>query len=672
MAVMQMQRISICALKQDRKAILEHVQSLGTIEVSSVIDETDEAFGREDTRELRQEFDRKANLTEQALGILDKYSPESKEEKRSGLDGPVVIDRGRLNDVRSRSDQTMKSAGEIAAWGKQISDNEATIVKLRNQIETLSPWMPLDIPLSYSGTDRTALMIGTLPQEVSLDTIEQTIAESAGDVCGVEITEINRTDALYMTALCLKEDQKAVEDALRSLGFSRTSLASDLTPKDTVAQLEDEIKKIEAENDGLSQKIRDARGERADLRTAGDDCRMQSKGLEVIGSIPESCRTFILSGYIPAAYAEEVKKSITDRFECVVDIDPLQEDEEPPVVLKNNKFSESVEGVLASYGLPHKGEIDPTTIMSYFYVFFFGMMLSDTVYGLLMAIGCFLVIKKHPGMDYGLHKTLRMFGLCGISTAFWGVMFGGYCGDAPTVIAQVYFGKDFSIPPLWFEPLSNPMRLLMWCMLFGLIHLLTGLGIKGYEELKDHKPLDFFCDVVLWYMFLIGLVLLLIPTDIFSSISQMDVTFPPAVKMLSKVLAIGGAVGIILMGGRGRKNVALRIALGAYDLYGVTSWLSDVLSYSRLLALGLATGVIASVINMMASMVATNVIGKILFVVIFILGHILNMAINLLGAYVHTNRLQFVEFFGKFYEAGGKPFEPLTTNSKYIKIKEDY
>lgn len=673
MAVMQMQRISICALKQDRRAILEHVQSLGAIEVSSVIDEDDEAFEKEDTRELRQEFDRKANLTEQALGILDKYSPEEKKEKRSSLDGPVVISRSELEDVRSRSDATLRNAEEITSWGKQISDNKAEIVKLRNQIEALSPWMALDVPLSFTGTERTSVMIGTMPPETTQESIGEALAQEAPDACGVEITEVSRgSDALYMTAICLKEDRKAVEDALRSIGFSAISLSGSLTPEESVRQINDEIAKLKAENEELSEKIRGAHDERSGLKAAGDDCRMQSKECEVVGGMPESRRVFILSGYTPSAYAERVKKSLTDRFDCVVDVDEVPDDEEAPVVLKNSKFSESVEGVLSSYGLPHKGEIDPTTIMSYFYVFFFGLMLSDAIYGAIMAIGCFVAIKKHPGMEYGLRKTLRMFGLCGISTAFWGVMFGGYCGDAPTVIAETFFHKEFTIPPLWFEPLTNPMKLLMWCLLFGLIHLYTGLGIKGYEELKDHKYMDFFCDVVLWYAFLIGLVLLLLPTDIFESISQLEFKFSAGFRQFTKWLTIAGAVGIILTGGRDHRNVALRIALGAYDLYGVTSWLSDVLSYSRLLALGLATGVIASVINMMASMVATNVFGKIMFFVIFLLGHVLNMAINLLGAYVHTNRLQYVEFFGKFYEAGGRPFKPLTTDSKYIKIKEEY
>ena len=227
------------------------------------------------------------------------------------------------------------------------------------------------------------------------------------------------------------------------------------------------------------------------------------------------------------------------------------------------------------------------------------------------------------------------------------------------------------MPALWFIPLNDPMKLLMYSMLFGMIHLFVGLGIKGYMCLKEKKIMDFFCDVVLWFMLLIGLILMLLPSEIFSSISQIQIVFPDAVNLVAKGLAIAGAVGILLMSGRDKKNPALRLALGAYDLYNITGWLSDVLSYSRLLALGLATGVIASVINQMGSMLPNNIAGVILFLVIFVIGHTLNLAINLLGAYVHTNRLQFVEFFGKFYEGGGRAFHPFTPDTKYVYVKEE-
>ena len=341
------------------------------------------------------------------------------------------------------------------------------------------------------------------------------------------------------------------------------------------------------------------------------------------------------------------------------------------MILKNNGFSESVEGVLESYGLPHKGEIDPTAIMSFFYVFFFGMMLSDAAYGAIIAIVCLVVLKKFPRMSAGMRKSMKMFMYCGISTVVWGILFGGYFGDVVDVVSSTFFGKELTIKPLWFAPLNDPMRLLIYSMAFGLVHLFVGLGIKGYMLLKDGKVLDFFCDIVLWYIFLIGLILMLLPTELFGSIAQMNIVFPPVLNSLAKGMAIVGALGILVMSARDKKNPILRLALGAYDLYNITGWVSDVLSYSRLLALGLATGVIASVINQMGSMVGNNVFGVIVFILVFCFGHLFNLAINLLGAYVHTCRLQYVEFFGKFYEGGGKAFRPFKQITKYVEIKED-
>ena len=466
-----------------------------------------------------------------------------------------------------------------------------------------------------------------------------------------------------------KDVSGKVEDALRSGGFAKSSLGYDKTPREQIEKLEADIESINQTSEELEKKITEAAESRDKLREACDYFRMRLKNVEVTGELRQSERTFVMTGFIPKDKASRVKELLEGSFDCVIELADVTDEDEAPTVLKNNSFSSSAEGVLESYGLPKLRDIDPTKVMSYFYVFFFGMMLSDAAYGLLMSIGCFIVLKKFPKMEEGMKKMLKLFGFCGLSTLFWGVMFGGYFGDAPTVIAKTFFGKEFAIKPLWFAPLDNPMRLLIWCMLFGVIHLFAGLAIKGFQELKDGKVIDCICDVVFWYMFLIGLILLLLPTDIFASISQMTIKFPASVVMLSKVLTIAGMLGILLMSGRGHKNVALRIALGAYDIYGVTGWLSDVLSYSRLLALGLATGVIASVINMMGSMVGGGVLGAIIFTIVFIFGHTMNMAINVLGAYVHTNRLQFVEFFGKFYEGGGKPFEPLTTESKYIEIK---
>ena len=670
MAVLQMQRISICALKKDRKAILEKIQSMGIMEMNQVA-EGEEGFEKMDTFGARQRFEKKASLTDNALDILDIYAPEKKSMFAS-LEGKALVDADQFTEITGRKDEILKKADRLVACNKEIAEHRAEITKLENQIEALVPWLELDVPMNLKGTGKTELLLGTMPGETELSTVYEKIAENCPETEGVDVQIIHKDqDATYLAVLCLKTDAAAVEEALRAAGFARPSQATDAVPAKKTAELKEQIEQLNTKIGEIEEEIKACADDRGDLKVVGDYFRMRAKKYEVLGTLPQSQRAFVISGYIPKKAAPAVEKAIGDHYDCVIDIDEIKEDEEPPTVLQNNAFSSSVEGVLEAYGLPHKGEFDPTTIMSFFYVFFFGMMLSDAAYGAIVAIACFVALKKYPRMSASMHKSLKLFFFCGLSTIVWGILFSGYFGDAVDVIGRTFFGVDVTVPPLWFAPLNNPMKLLMYSMLFGVIHLFTGLALKGYICLRDRRYLDFFCDCVLWFMLLLGLIGILLPTELFAGIAGQQIVLPAPVVTGAKWMAVAGAVGIVLMSGRGTKNIGVRLALGAYDLYNVTGWLSDVLSYSRLLALGLATGVIASVINQMGSMGGKSVPGVIIFIVVFIVGHTFNIGINLLGAYVHTCRLQYVEFFGKFYEGGGREFHPFHRETKYVDIKEE-
>ena len=677
MAVLKMRRISITALKKDRKPILEKLQALGIMEMHQI---EPEGFTRVDTREDRQVFDNNVRLTEQALDVLEQYSPE-KTSVLSSLEGKELIDKKDYVSTGDKSTVTLETGRYIISLSKDISEKKAICQRLAARQEQLAPWKLLGTPLTQEPqeTASTSLLLGTVSADISQDDIYAAIeSANAGSEdeetealpCVLDILEED-SDAKYISVICMKDDTAAVEESLRNIGFTKPAVETEIAPAEEIKKIGEEIKKEEQDTERLASEIEGLAGYREDIRRLGDYYRMRSGKYEVIADIPETEDAFIVSGYVDEKHVEVIRKAIGDHYDCVIDVEDISDEEDVPTVLNNNGFSASMEGVVQSYGLPGIHEFDPTTIMSFFYVFFFGLMLSDAAYGLVMTIVCAVLLWKYKRMDEGMRKQLKLFMFCGISTTFWGVMFGGYFGDVITVVAKTFFDADVTVPALWFVPLEDPMKLLIWCLAFGIVHLFVGLAIKGYEELRDGKTLDFFCDVVLWYVFLIGLLMMLIPSDIFKSISQIDVSFPPAVNMLAKVLAIGGALGLVLMSGRDHKNPLLRLALGLYDVYGVTSWLSDVLSYSRLLALGLATGVIASVVNQMGSMAGGGVVGAILFIIVFLIGHAMNMAINILGAYVHTNRLQFVEFFGKFYDGGGRPIEPFTQDTKYVEVKEE-
>ena len=670
MAVLKMQRISICALKKDRKAILEKLQSMGVLEVNHILEE-DEDFHKMDTIGKKQGFEKAAASVDQSLDILERYAPEDK-SMFAALEGKKLISSEEGMKVQEERRELLKTAKQIYDLDREHAEQLASVTKLTNSIESLTPWLALDVPLKVMKTDRTVFFPGTMPGGTTAEKVYEILAEKAPEAESADVHIISQEQStVYLAVICLREEAGAVEDALRSEGFARPSQSWEEVPAREKEILEQKIAACQDNISEIEEKIKALASERERLKIVADYYRVRADKYEVLGTLPQSERTFVISGYIPAAAADRTADYLMKKYDCMVDVEELQEDEEPPVILKNNPFSANMEGVVESYGLPVKGEIDPTTIMSFFYVFFFGMMLSDAAYGVIVSIVCGILVLKFPRMSAGMKKSLKLFFYCGLSTIVWGVLFGGYFGNIVDIVTGKFFGTTITPPALWFVPLNEPMKLLLYSLLFGVIHLFTGLAIKGYLCIRDGKIMDFFCDVMLWFMLLIGLILMLLPSDLFASIAQMEIVFPGWLNTLAKALAIIGAVGIVLMSGRSNKNPALRIALGAYDLYNITGWLSDVLSYSRLLALGLATGVIASVINQMGSMLPNNVIGIIFFILIFIVGHSMNLAINLLGAYVHTNRLQFVEFFGKFYEGGGRPFHPFRENTKYAEIKEE-
>lgn len=670
MAILQMQRLSICAMKKDRKAILEQLQVWGVMEVNTSI--TDEEFLKKmDTSDARQQFEKNAALADKALEVLGEYIPE-KTSMLSGLAGKDLVDKNDYETVMLRKEEILKKVNAVIALQKTVAEQNAAIQKREVQAEALTPWLDLDVPMNYRGTSSTSIIIGALNSVMDLNQIYTAIAAGAPELEAIDIQIISTDrDQTYIAAACRKKESARMEEVLRSIGFSRPSFIVTKVPSEQKKQLEDEINSLQEEIARKESSIREYGKDRKEIQIFSDYFRARSQKYEVLGEVLQSKRTFLISGYVPSKLVPEITQKLTEKYDAVIDAEDLKEDEETPILLQNGKVASSVEGVVSSFGLPLASELDPSKLVSITYIFLFGLMLSDAAYGLIVTLACFILVKKFPRMSDGMNKAIRMFMYCGLSTMFWGIMFGGYFGDVINVVSRVFFGHEVGIPPVWFAPLDNPMKLLIYCMAFGVIHLFLGLGIKGYMLIRDKKYVDFFCDVVLWYCLLIGLLMMLIPSEIFASIAQATIVFPPAVNMLAKALAIIGAVGLLLMSGRANKNVALRIALGAYDLYNITGWLSDVLSYSRLLALGLATGVIASVVNQMGSMAGKSVFGVILFIVVFIGGHIFNIAINLLGAYVHTNRLQFVEFFGKFYEGGGRAFNPFKANTKYVDIKEE-
>lgn len=672
MAVVKMHKVIICAIKENRKNILELLQRKGCMEIHEEFANVEKGaesklLSKMNTSTQISIFEKNTATSEHALEILNKYFPEDA-GLLSSLGGPETVGTDEYYEIVENQQKIIGYANDIALKDKRIDELNADIAKFSEEIEILRPWEALDVSMNYSGTRMTTHVIGGIAGSYDNEALMIRL-ESMDAPKDLAVRVIsNDKYQTYISCTFLKENEDAAEGFLRNLGFTKPPVVAHHLPKQSMENRNRRIEKAKAEIEIIKKQLEELTGYRYELKKIADYYRSRSAKYKVLGELLQSKHTFIISGYMPKSDAEKLKAEIEEKYTAVFEHEEAKED--APVLLKNNSFTNPVESVVKSFALPTKKEIDPTAFTAFFYYFLFGIMLSDAAYGLIMLLACFILLKKNPNMAEGMKKTFQMFMYCGISTLIWGILFGGYFGNAISVISSTFFGKEVTIPPLWFEPVTQPMKMLVYCMIFGIVHLFTGLGIKGYLMLKEKDVTAFVFDVLMWYFLLIGLILMLIPTSIFSAFIEGTVAFPAWLNIFAKILAMTGCIGILFMAGRRARNPAKRLMLGAYSLYDITSWLSDLLSYSRLLALGLATGVIAQVINTMAAMGGKSVVGVILFVVVFLFGHTFNMAINLLGAYVHTNRLQFVEFFGKFYEGGAKEFSPFQTETKYTDFRD--
>ena len=670
MSVLPMKRVLICALKKDRKGILEQLQRQGVVEMKNTMPD-DEVFQRQDTTSAKAIFQKNAQLAAQAIDVLNEHAPENK-----GLLAPLEGRRSLTVDEYEKlvgtRDAAIQDCTKINALEKEYAENSAMIPKLEAQLVALEPWLGYDLPLDYPGTKTTSVFTGVLPGQQSLEDIYTRLGEYAPQAERLDVQIISTTpQQTCIFIVCSRKESAQIQEALHKMNFAKPPVSS-MNPAQASGEIRKEIEAAKEQAEKIHSQIAEYAEKRTIICFAEDYFTMRADKYEVISTLAQSRRTFVLEGYIPAKNAEAFETALTSQFDVAVEFSDPGPDEDVPVLLKNNGFAAPVESVVESYSLPSKGELDPSMLVALLYYVLFGMMLGDAAYGIIIVLACGILLHKFKNMEPGLRKSLKMFLYCGISTAIWGFLFGSFFGDAVNVIATTFFNRpDITLPAIWFEPIDKPMKMMTFCFAVGVFHLFLGLGTKLYEEIKAGQILDGIYDCVFWYMLVGGAIVYLLSMSMFTTMLGVSFTVPAGAAKVAGWLAIIGAVGIILTGGRESKNWFKRILKGLYAVYGVTGYLSDILSYSRLLALGLATSVIATVFNKMGSMFGNSVIGVIMFIIVFLIGHTLNILINALGAYVHTNRLQFVEFFGKFYEGGGRKFEPFTENTKYFKIKED-
>lgn len=652
MAKLRMKKIELIALLTDSKKIIELLQRRGVVEICR----NEEELPGANVGAVLSEFEKFRSTAAQALDVLDRYCPQ-----RSTLDqilgNRTEVEKHAFGREAMNLEKVMNASGEILRSSKCISDCESRQAQLEVRTDVLKQWTALDVPLNFKGTDTTTAFIGTVPYQANIGLLAQELPDC------VEIEVISSSkEQTNLFVICSDTVSDETEAALRKLSFIPVSDPESKTPAELISQYEAEQTSL-AETAKKAEENICALGEmRRELEFTVDYLQMRKDKYEALNSVGFTGNTFVLSGYIPEKYAEPLKKEIEAKYTAAINFTDPAEDEDVPVLLENSRFSAPVEGITKMYAMPGKKDVDPTPVMSFFYYLFFGMMLSDAGYGLVMLIGTTIALKKFR-LETTMRRTLEMFRNCGISTLIWGALFGSWFGDIIQVIGKEFAGKEIGSTALWFEPTNDPIKLLLFAFGLGIIHLFAGVAVSFKMAWDDGRKLDAVLDTLPIYMIILGVAP--IGAAIFTDV-------PAVLKSVGIPLMIAGAVLLVLTSGRSSKSVFGKFFGGLYALYNTaTGWLSDILSYSRLLALGLATGSIASVINLIGTMPQNIVFKAVLLAVVFVLGHSVNMAINLLGAYVHTDRLQFVELFSKFYTGGGREFQPLTVNTKYIKFKEE-
>ena len=665
MAKLKMKSIELIAPLEQSKEIVDLLQRMGTVELTDC--EEDDALYKLSTGVTVSTFERFLTAAESAQKTLDKYAPQKKgliKGLLSSFDGRKEVEFSDYLKKSDRADDILRECYKINSLEGDIREAEVDNVRCRTAMDALEPWLGLDIPMQSKGTETTAVFVGTFPIEYDVQSLLSALAAAAPDCSEVDVDIVSATQERTCAVIfCHRECEKEIFEALRELNFAWPGDPTKHPPKVRYERLRKQIESNDADSCSAQKEIAEFAGSREDIAFVADYFRIQKEKYSALEKLAMTNRVFVLRGYIPEKRVEKVVGALEKSYTVAVEVtDPDRETQDVPVLLENNAFAAPVESITEMYSLPGKDDIDPNPVMAFFYYVFFGLMLSDAGYGLLMVIAM-LFAKAKLKLEPKMKKTVNMFLYCGISTMFWGTMFGSWFGDAPQVIAREFFGKEIGSTAVWFEPVNDPMKLLLYSFLFGIIHLFVGLGVRFYMLWKDGKHLDAICDVVPVYLLVTGAAPLC---------AGIIIDVPTILTTIGKYLAIVGAVLTVLTSGRSSKNILGKLGGGLYGLYNTASgYLGDILSYSRLLALGLSTGVIATVINLLGTMPGNKIVKLILFIFVFLVGHTANIAINLIGTYVHTNRLQYVEFFSKFYEGGGRSFTPLKANTKHFRFKEE-
>ena len=643
MAILKMKKLRICGVSEEQTQLIRQLQLLGSVEIGAPCALTDtqgvQVFCAGDGKSADALLRTSARLTS-ALETLKHY-----ETKKGGL----FAARPEKTIGELFSDEAYAAALDTAQAVLDAQDARSRLAAEKSRLtavrESFVPWQQLPLPLETLGTQHTRILLGTVPAQTDLEALRAKVFEAADEVQLEQISADQQS--LYLLVFVHKCAAEAVGAALREAGFALTTFDGvQGTAAENIRRTDEAIAACEQQDAEKLAELTALAAQKSALQLAFDRCTQEIAKAQAADRLAHSEKTFCLGGWVPC---EDVGKleALLSGFCCAWELtDPAPEEyPDVPVKLKNNKLTWPLNMVTEMYSLPAYDGVDPNPLMAPFFILFYGIMMADMGYGLLMILASIIITKKsRPKGTSG-----QMFGLmfsCGISTFLMGALTGGFFGDfLPQLVGIIDPDTTFKALPSLFTPLDDTITILIGAMALGFVQIVTGMAISFVEKIKKGQIMDAIWEELTWWI-------------VFAGIACM------ALGVTNIVLYVGLAM-VVVGSGWSAKGFGKVTAIFGSVYNHVTGYFGDILSYSRLMTLMLAGSVIASVFNTLGAIPGNVVI----FLIISALGNGLNFALNLLSCYVHDLRLQCLEYFGKFYQDGGKPFEPLAINTKYVDIQ---
>ena len=654
MSIIEMSKLLLIGLNSDKGDILKALMELGSIHLEDIgpgILEN-ESEGKLRLNTGPEEISRLEEKMERILLVL-RHLGQYDGRKKTLFAARRPVSRESCERVWNEQEK-LWSIVDAVFWSERHMDHlRSEKNRYANLMASLEPWRALDVPLATTGTEWVSVLMGYISHKNRPEELEKQL-ERVGACC-LQVLSRER-EHTYIYLIYHRSVAEDLGKVLKHNGFTRVAF-KDLegTAGENIEQALKKIWDIEREYDGISAKMAAYAESMQELELLHDVLMIQRDRESALMRLAETENTFMLEGWVPAELGECLPETLQRKWTCVAVVRRPSGDEEYPVLLKNCDLGRSVEAITAMYSTPHPKETDPNFLMSLFFVFFFGLMLGDAVYGTTLILASSFILWKIK-LEESTLRYVKLMLYCGISAVLWGALLGGWMGIP--ALSKHY---------LWMNPIESPEAFLGWSLLFGVLHIYVGIGVKGVNLFREKRYLDILLDVGVWYVFFTGFIFFILPY-VFNTGEENIKSLVDA----GKYMLLGSGLVIVVTQGRKKKNAFMKFVSGTVKLYDVIKFMSDVLSYSRLMALGLATTVIGVIVYDIAVMNGTdNILKVMIFVTILLAGNLLNFAIAMLSAFVHSSRLQYIEFFGRFYTGGGVPFRPLRTDTKFISLQEE-